>query len=324
MEKRVKERTTELEVINHKLQHTLQELRKTQAQMIQSEKMSSLGQMVAGIAHEINNPVSFVYSNIQPAQEYAQDLLGLLELYQQHYAHPPAAIEKEIAAIDLDFLRQDFPQLLNSMQIGSQRISEIVNSLRTFSRLDEAQLKAVNLHDGIDSTLMILAHRFKKTSQHTEIKVVKKYGQLPLVTCYAGALNQVFMNILSNAIDALEEAMEGKQWNGNVQKASTLVNYDSARESQLWVSSPCIQISTELNEADDLVVIEITDNGVGITEKAHSSIFDPFFTTKPVGKGTGLGLSISYQIVVERHGGKLWCRSLPEQGSQFVIEIPVK
>lgn len=324
LEQRVQERTTELALSNQKLQQTLQELGKTQTQMLQSEKMSSLGQMVAGIAHEINNPVSFVYSNIPPAQTYAQDLLGLLELYQQHYPHPPATIESEIEAIDLDFLSQDFPRLLNSMQVGSERIRDIVNSLRTFSRLDEAQLKPVDVHDGLNSTLMILTHRFKQADHSAEIQVIKKYGQLPLVTCYAGQLHQVFINILSNAIDALEEAMESQQWNlGQVQQASSWVNHDSDIEAQLWVSSPCIQISTEVTEANS-VVIKITDNGAGITEKLRSNLFDPFFTTKPVGKGTGLGLSISYQIVVDKHGGKLWCQSLPGQGSQFVIEIPLQ
>ena len=312
LEQRVQERTIELERSNHKLQQTVQELRKTQSQIIHSEKMSSLGQMVAGVAHEINNPVSFIYSNIQPAQEYAQDLLQLLKLYQQYYPQPPTEIKDEIEAIDLDFLNQDFLRLLNSMEIGAERIREIVNSLRTFSRLDQAQLKAVDIHDGIDSTLMILAHRFKNTSHNSEIKILKNYGNLPLVTCYAGQLNQVFMNLLSNAIDAIEE-----------KNSSEKLHLDNDHKTPIWFDHPCIKISTELKNTD-FIAIKITDNGSGIKAKVRSQLFDPFFTTKAVGKGTGLGLSISYQIVVERHGGKLSFQSYPGEYTQFVIEIPIQ
>ena len=312
LEQRVKDRTLDLEKSNHKLQQTLQELRKTQSQIIHSEKMSSLGQMVAGVAHEINNPVSFIYSNIQPAQEYAQDFLELLELYQQYYPQPPIEIQEEIETIDLDFLKQDFPQLLNSMEIGAERIREIVNSLRTFSRLDQAQLKKVDIHDGIDSTLMILAHRFKTTSHNSAIKILKNYGKLPLVTCYAGQLNQVFMNILSNAIDAIEE-----------KNSSEKLHLNDERKTPMWFDNPYIEISTELKNTD-FIAIKITDNGSGIKAKVRSQLFDPFFTTKAVGKGTGLGLSISYQIIVEKHSGKLSYQSYPGEYTQFVIEIPIQ
>ena len=312
LEQRVKDRTLDLEKSNHKLQQTLQELRKTQSQIIHSEKMSSLGQMVAGVAHEINNPVSFIYSNIQPAQEYAQDFLELLELYQQYYPQPPIEIQEEIETIDLDFLKQDFPQLLNSMEIGAERIREIVNSLRTFSRLDQAQLKKVDIHDGIDSTLMILAHRFKNTSHNSAIKILKNYGKLPLVTCYAGQLNQVFMNILSNAIDAIEE-----------KNSSEKLHLDNDHKTPIWFDHPYIEISTELKNTD-FIAIKITDNGSGIKAKVRSQLFDPFFTTKAVGKGTGLGLSISYQIIVEKHSGKLSYQSYPGEYTQFVIEIPIQ
>lgn len=287
------------------LEKSLFELQRTQAQLIHSEKMSSLGQMVAGIAHEINNPVSFVYGNLIPASTYFQDLLGLVELYQQYYPHPPQEIQLEIEAIELDFLKQDLAKLLESMQEGTRRIKEIVISLRNFSRLDESEFKKVNIHDGIDSTLMILRNRLKAKPERPEIAVVKEYATLPLVDCCPGQLNQVFMNILSNAIDALDEYSE-------TLSCAQFKNYSS-----------CIHIYTEMI-SENRVAIRIADNGPGISRDIQARLFEPFFTTKDIGNGTGLGLSISYQIIVEKHAGKISCQSHPGQGTEFLIEIPMK
>ena len=301
---------------NH-LQLALSELQQTQTLLIQSEKMSSLGQLVAGVAHEINNPVNFVCGNLVHANQYAQDLLNLLQLYAKHYPQPVPEIEEEAEAIDLDFLTSDFPKTLSSMQIGADRIQQIVQSLRTFSRIDEPQMKAVDIHEGIDSTLLILHSRLKSRGVNTGIAVLKEYGDLPSVECYAGLLNQVFMNLISNAIDALEEA-EARRDKG-VQ--------EMAFHSPLLVSSPavlpCIRIRTDVLD-NGKASIRISDNGPGMSEEIRTKIFEPFFTTKPTGKGTGLGLSISYQIIVERHGGVLKCNSAPEQGTEFVIEIPIR
>ena len=313
LENKVQIRTQELNHKNSELQNILQELQRTQAQIIQSEKMSSLGQMVAGVAHEINNPVNFVYGNIAPALEYAKYLLNLIELYQKHYPEPHQEIENEIEAIEFDYIRDDFPKLLNSMTAGTVRIRQIVLSLRNFSRLDEAEFKPVDIHEGIDSTLMILQNRLKPQSNHPKIKVVKEYADLPLVDCYASQLNQVFLNILVNAIDALDEY--------NLQL--TPAEYDAvASPCAIKADSSYINISTEVT-SNEWIVIRIADNGPGIPEDIKSKLFDPFFTTKEVGKGTGLGLSISYQIIVDKHGGKLDCYSTPGQGTEFVIEIPV-
>ncbi|BAT54201.1 two-component sensor histidine kinase [Nostoc sp. NIES-3756] len=283
------------------LENTLRELQHTQTQLIHSEKMSSIGNMVAGVAHEINNPVNFIHGNLIPACEYAQDLLHLLELYQIHFPHPPEEIQEFIIDIDLDFLKEDLVKLLQSMRVGTQRIREIVLSLRNFSRLDEAEFKQVNIHEGIDSTLMILQNRLKAKADHPEIVVVKEYGNLPLIDCYPGQLNQVFMNLLSNAIDALDESIVSEQ---------------------LSVTTPSICIQSNVFN-NNWVRISIADNGVGIPQAILSKLFDPFFTTKSVGKGTGLGLSISYQIIVDRHKGKLSCNSTLGQGAEFVIEIPI-
>ncbi|WP_017316367.1 ATP-binding protein [Mastigocladopsis repens] len=278
------------------------------AQLVQSEKMSSLGQLVAGVAHEINNPVSFIYGNITYAHDYTQDLLRLLQLYQRHYPQPEPEIQNEIEAIDLDFLVQDLLKLLTSMQVGADRITQIVVSLRNFSRLDESEMKAVDIHEGIDSTLMILQHRLKAKPDFPEIQIVKEYGNLPLVECFAGRLNQVFMNLLANAIDALEEPL--------------IMCHVSFVEDKKQRKNPQIRIHTELSD-DKLVIIRIRDNGPGIPESLQHRLFDPFFTTKPVGKGTGLGLSISYQIITEKHGGKLQCFSFPGEGTEFAIAIPL-
>ncbi|MBW4678438.1 MAG: PAS domain S-box protein [Desmonostoc geniculatum HA4340-LM1] len=291
-----KQAEMQLQLQAQNLENTLRELQRTQSQLIQSEKMSSLGNMVAGVAHEINNPVNFIHGNLIPASEYTQDLLHLLELYQQHFPYPPEEIQAEITAIDLDFLKEDLVKLFQSMTVGTQRIREIVLSLRNFSRLDEAEFKDVDIHEGIDSTLMILHNRLKGKPNHLEISVIKEYGKLPLIECYPGQLNQVFMNLLANAIDALEDSFVGEQGQ--------------------------IRICTELCDSQ-WVIIRISDNGIGIPQEILPKLFDPFFTTKDVGKGTGLGLSISYQIVVEKHHGSLSCNSIPGQGSEFVIKIPI-
>lgn len=287
------------------LEHTLTQLTSAQSQLVQSEKMSSLGQLVAGVAHEINNPVNFIYGNLSHANDYTQDLLHLIELYQNHYPDPVPEIQEEVDNIELDFLMEDLPKLLTSMKVGADRIQQIVASLRTFSRMDEAEMKAVNIHDGIDSTLMILQHRLKAKHNHPEIPVIKEYANLPLVECYAGQLNQVFMNVLSNALDALEER--------DLQRS-----VDEMRQNPSIIS-----ITTEMPKPDR-VIVRIADNGAGMTETVRNRLFDPFFTTKPVGKGTGMGLSISYQIVTDRHGGSLQCTSSPGNGAEFAIEIPLK
>ncbi|MBU7581705.1 MAG: HAMP domain-containing protein [Nostoc sp. TH1S01] len=286
LEQRVTERTIEL-------QNTVQELHRTQAQMVQSEKMSALGQMVAGVAHEINNPINFIHANLSYVTNYTQDLLELIELYEQHFLNLPPEIAERRAEVDLDFLGEDLTKILQSMANGTGRVREIVLSLRNFSRLDEADCKTVNLHEGIDSTLLFLQHRLNATNQRPEISIVKDYGRLPLVECYAGELNQALMNVLVNAIDALEES-----------------------------STPTITIRTQAIES--AIIIAIADNGAGMPEGVKSHIFEPFFTTKPVGKGTGLGLFISYQIITQRHHGKLYCNSVVGEGSEFGIEIPLK
>jgi len=307
-ESALRESEAQLRSYSQQLEQALHELQETQTQLIQTEKMSSLGQLVAGVAHEINNPVSFIYGNIPHATAYTKDLLQLINLYRQHYPQPDAEIENAEAEIDLDFVLEDLPKLMDSMQIGAERIRQIVLSLRNFSRLDKAAREAVDLHKGIDNTLLLLQHRLKAKGERPAIKVITEYSNLPLVDCYAGQLNQVFMNILSNAIDALEEQMED---NSSSQVAT---------KAQL---APQIRIRTEIQD-DNQVVIRIADNGSGIPAEVQSRLFDPFFTTKPVGKGTGLGLSISYQIVVEKHGGQLQCVSNPGEGTEFVIELPLQ
>jgi two-component system, NtrC family, sensor kinase len=289
LEQRVSERTA-------KLSFTVQQLQQSQLQLIQSEKMSALGNLVAGVAHEINNPVNFIFGNITYANEYTQDLLKLLQLYRNHSPNSPPEIEKQTEAIDLDFLTEDLPKVLTSMRIGAERIREIVLSLRNFSRLDHADSKPVNIHEGIDSTLLILQHRLKANAQTVEVQVIKHYGDLPLVNCYPGQLNQVFMNVLSNAIDALEEQNQ---------------------------SNSTIEITTQQLSANQ-VTVYISDNGSGMSSEVQQRIFDPFFTTKPVGKGTGMGMSISYQIIVEKHQGRIWCKSTIGEGTTFGIEIPVE
>ncbi|RUT01277.1 hypothetical protein DSM106972_068280 [Dulcicalothrix desertica PCC 7102] len=296
LKKEVNERTE----AQNRLEQTLTELQQAQTQIIQSEKMSSLGQLVAGVAHEINNPVNFISANLTHANEYAQELLRVINVYQHHYPNPLPEVEAEIETSELNYLIEDFPKLLQSMKVGAKRIQEIVLSLRVFSRLDEADIKPIDIHQGIDSTLMILGHRLKANSERLAIEVIKKYNELPLIECYAGQLNQVFMNLLSNAIDAIEEKIT----------KSVLPN-------------PEISISTELVESN-IVKICIADNGLGIPEQVKQKIFNPFFTTKPIGVGTGMGLAISYQIITERHAGSLHCVSELGQGSEFIIQIPLR
>ncbi|MCF4968824.1 PAS domain S-box protein [Nostoc sp. CMAA1605] len=291
---------TQLRQQTQKLQQTLKELQHTQTQLIHSEKMSSLGQLVAGVAHEINNPANFIYGNLNHIDDYTQELLSLLQLYQKNYPQPTPEIQDFSNSIELEFLTLDLPRLLKSVRYGSERIRDIVISLRTFSRLDEAEMKEVNIHDGIDSTLMILQSRLKGNNQRPEITVIKEYGNCPLVECYAGQLNQVFLNILNNAIDAVDESLCSKAQ-----------------------AEPQICIRTQLINSHQ-VKISIIDNGLGIPEILKQQIFDPFFTTKPVGKGTGMGLAISYQIITVKHGGSLECLSIPTGGTEFVITIPLQ
>ena len=285
------------------LEKAFRDLHDTQTQLIQTEKISSLGQLVAGVAHEINNPINFIYGNITHASQYARDLLDLLHLYQEKYPNPLPEIAEAAEDIEVNFLMEDFPKILESMKVGADRIRDLVVSLRNFSRLDESQMKRVDIHEGIESTLLILQHRLKATASRPAIEVIKEYGDFPKIECYAGQLNQVFMNLIANAIDALEE-------------------YNSKRSAKDIYSCPnTIRIST--NTDSNTVSIRISDNGMGITQEVIRNLFDPFFTTKPVGKGTGLGLSISYQIVVEKHRGKLQCFSVPGDGAEFIIEIPI-
>ena len=297
--------TFKAETQAQELEEAMQKLGSTQARMIQTEKMSSLGQLVAGVAHEINNPVNFIYGNLSHVQEYADNLLHLLELYQKFYPNPGEQIQEEAEEIDLEFLMDDLPKMISSMRVGADRIKSIVASLRNFSRMDEAEMKEVDIHEGIESTLMILQSRIKSAPDRPEVKILRDYAELPPIDCYAGQLNQVFMNLISNALDAMEE--------------SRLRLPLAQRQSQL----DTIRISTEL-VGKDQVRIRLKDSGTGIPEMVQNRIFDPFFTTKSVGKGTGMGLAISYQIITERHGGTLECISQLGQGTEFVIQIPVR
>jgi two-component system, NtrC family, sensor kinase len=282
LEQRINDRTTEL-------QETLAHLQQTQLKMVQTEKMSALGQMVAGVAHEINNPVNFIHGNLSHIQQYSQDLLELVQCYQAHYPQPTAIVQAKIEEMDLDFLIEDIAKTLQSMRVGTNRIREIVLSLRNFSRLDESDFKIADLHEGIDSTLLILTERLQDNSRRIEI--IKQYGDLTKLSCYPGPLNQVFINIFANAIDALEDS-----------------------------ENPTITITTATQ--GDRVMIKIADNGSGMSESVRDRIFDPFYTTKPVGKGTGLGLAVSYQIITEKHGGAIEVVSELGQGTEFIILLP--
>ncbi|MEH2419583.1 MAG: ATP-binding protein [Nostoc sp.] len=295
LEQKVAERTFEL-------RKTLLDLQNTQAQLVHSEKMSSLGQMVAGVAHEINNPVSFIAGNLRYANQYINDLLDLITVYQGQYPQLNPTLVAKTKSIELEYLCEDLPKLMASMRVGSERITDIVLGLRNFSRLDEAKFKSVDIHEGIDNTLMILNHQLILPNKLLDIQIVKEYGQLPKVSCYVNQLNQVFMNILNNAIYALKENMQYWQSTTNI---------------------PTIQIQTLVVD-NERILIRIKDNGPGIKSEIKEQIFNPFFTTKPVGQGTGLGLSISYQIVVEKHQGKLSCISALGEGTEFQIEIPIQ
>ncbi|WP_017660917.1 GAF domain-containing protein [Baaleninema simplex] len=297
------------------LQEAMEHLKQTEAQLIQQEKMSSLGQMVAGIAHEINNPVNFITGNIGHAETYIEDLLELVQLYRDLVPNPPEAIENEIEDIDLDFLEDDLPKLLDSMKMGAERIRQIVVSLRNFSRLDEAEVKPVNLHEGLENTLLILHNRLKGKGDLAAVRVIKYYGELPRVDCFPGLLNQVFMNVIANAIDALEEAGLRRQ---DAPAAPTITICTEAVCSTKDYRTP------DTCDRPDSVIVRIRDNGMGIKPEILEKLFDPFFTTKPVGKGTGLGLSISYQIVVDKHRGRFWCESELGKGTEFFIHIPIK
>lgn len=281
------------------LEQTLSQLQQAQVQLIEAEKMSALGTPVAGIAHEINNPVSFVHGNVSHAQSHVQELLRIIAAYQDAYPIPAPRVQSLLNETDLEFLQEDVIKVLQSMQMGTKRISDIVRSLRTFSRLDEADFKAADLHEGLESTLMILQHRLKACGDLPEIEIVKEFEQLPLVECYPGKLNQVFMNLLANAIDAVQE------------------RYRQAEGPRL---TP--QITLKTRQIGDSVAIHVIDNGTGIADCDRSRLFNPFFTTKPVGYGVGLGLSISYQIVADQHRGQLICHSRLKEGTEFIIQIP--
>lgn len=292
--------------LNKQLSQALHHLKQTQSQLVQSEKMSSLGQMIAGIAHEINNPVTFIHGNLSHIEDYTEDLLDLVECYQQEYPNPSPHLQNKITHVNLDFLSQDFPKVLVSMKVGTERLRELVLSLRKFSRLDEAERKPVDLHEGIESALFLVQHRLSTSAGQPGIQILKEYGELPPFECYPGQLNQVFLHIINNAIDALEINKEKETEN----------NY-------LSQIIPTIKIKTTLGN-NYQVIICIIDNGIGISDSVKPRIFDPFFTTKPVGQGRGLGLSIAHQIVVNQHGGELECISQPDIGTEMIIKLPFK
>jgi two-component system, NtrC family, sensor kinase len=297
------------------LETALLNVQSIQGQLMLAEKMSSLGVLVAGVAHEINNPVGFISGNLDYVETYTQSLLHLLELYDQHNPDRNPEIEAWCEQIDLDFVRDDFPRLIRSMKMGTDRIKEIVLSLRTFSRHDEAEFKAVNIHDGIDSTLVILAHRFKSEGTRPEIEVIRDYGEIPPIECYAGQLNQVLMNILGNAIDAIEEAWDQPGGPLTPTRRITIKTH---------LVQPFHGSEQPQPEQPQWLSISIADSGSGIPEPVRSHIFDPFFTTKPIGKGTGMGLSISYQLITEKHHGRLDCLSQVGRGTEFILTIPVQ
>jgi signal transduction histidine kinase len=292
------------------MEAALQELRRTQSQLVQSEKMSSLGQLVAGIAHEINNPTSFIYGNVNHAESYMKQMLDLINHYQVHYPQPAPDIADRLVAIDLEFVQEDFPKVIHSMRTGAERIQSIVSALQNFSRMDESEVKFANVHEGIDSTLMILSQRLNRTDGKLPIAVVKNYIDLPEINCYAGQLNQVFMNVLLNALDALDERDRQRP-----------IEEIQQHPSQITITTSLLKISEGYGQ--QMVQIQIKDNGVGIPKTVRDRIFDPFFTTKPVGQGTGMGLAISYQVITEKHNGRLSCQSEPGQGTEFTILLPL-
>ncbi|NJK65681.1 MAG: GHKL domain-containing protein [Microcoleus sp. SU_5_3] len=306
LESKVKERTQTLQMTNAVLEETLTALQESHIQLIQSEKMSALGQMMAGVAHEINNPVSFIGGNIAPARDYVRDLFGLIDLYQEKFPKPGSEIEEEIQALDLDYVREDLPKLFQSMKDGVARIEDISKSLRIFARADSDLPTIFNIHEGIDSTILILRHRLKANNTRPEIEIIRDYGELPKVECYVGQLNQVFMNLLANAIDSLEDS-----------------NQERSLE-EIAAHPNRITIKTELSSDRKSAVIRIKDNGIGMTDEQQQKVFKHLFTTKSVGKGTGLGLAIVHQIVVEKHTGTIEIKSRPGDGAEFAIAIPIK
>lgn len=301
---------SQLKIQALELAQTIQQLRQTQSQLIHSEKMSSLGQLVAGIAHEINNPVTFIAANIVHLKEYSHSLIELINIYQKELKQPSENLENIIEEIELDYVIEDMPQILASMTSGANRIQGIVKSLRTFSRLDESDFKKVDIHAGIESSLLILNSRLQDKPNSPPINVIKHYGELPLVYCHPGELNQVFINLLTNAIDAIDESL------------ASIQNLNNSQVPDLPAKTGEIRIHTEVKD-NSWVAIEISDNGQGIPKQILPKLFDPFFTTKPVGKGTGLGLSVSYQIIVDKHQGRMDVVSEPGQGAKFIIEIPL-
>ncbi|MGK7889721.1 MAG: PAS domain S-box protein, partial [Leptolyngbyaceae cyanobacterium] len=320
---------------NLRLEQAMTELQRTQLHLIQSEKLSSLGQLVAGVAHELNNPTSFIQGNLSYVQDYANDLLDIVQLYQKHYSEPVAEIATAVEAVDLEFVQDDLAKTLKSMEVGTERISAIVQSLRNFSRMDEAERKVVDIHQGIDNTLRLLQHRLADCCDHPEIQVVRDYGDLPLVHCYPGRLNQVFMTLLANAIDAFEVANTPKSYEeielnpNRVQiRTSVVAAPNRLEEEVIDASTGQLMVSEADGEKEDSesewVEVAIADNGPGIPADIQQKILEPFFTTKPVGKGTGMGLSIGYQTIVEGHGGRFSFSSVEKGGTEFVIQIPVK
>ncbi|QHG17456.1 response regulator [Nostoc sp. ATCC 53789] len=296
LEQQVVERTTQLS-------EALAELKTSQIQLVQREKLSALGNLVAGVAHEINNPIGFLSGNIEPALEYINDIFGLVDLYQQEYPQPSTTIQNEIKTIDLDYIREDLPKLVGSMREGVRRITDISTSLRTFSRADTERPVLCNLHDGIDSTILILKHRLKANEERPAIDVITDYGDLPQIECFPGQLNQVFMNILANAIDALEDSNNGRTF------------------KEIQANPNRIIIKTRVK--DNQIQVAIADNGIGMSEQVKEKIFDHLFTTKAVGQGTGLGLAIAHQIITEKHNGLLFVNSTPGKGTEFLITIPI-
>ncbi|MBD2496875.1 sensor histidine kinase [Nostoc sp. FACHB-280] len=287
LEEQVRDRTTALQ--------------KAQVQLVQQEKLSTLGELIAGIAHEMNNPIGFIVNNIPPLQEYIADITKLLQLYEQEYPTPTVKIKTFIHHLDLTFVLEDLEKIVSSIEVGSERIQHLSNSLRSFSRSDSDTKLPADLHTGMDSTLLILQHRLKPNGDRPAIEVIRAYGKLPHVHCYIGEMNQVFMNLLANAVDALDEAIIQGKMSDRI---------------------PQIQITTDVN-SQEMAVIKIADNGIGIPERLKQRLFEPLFTTKPVGKGTGLGLSIAHQIVVEKHNGIMDVHSQPGIGTEFTIAIPM-
>ena len=293
------------------LKTAMSELKRAQTQLVQSERMSSLGQLVSAVAYEVTNPINFIHGNLSYANEYSQKMIDLLQLYEQHYPSPSPEIQAQIEAVELEFIVEDLPKLLGSMKVGANRIREIVQSLRNFSRIDEADIKPVDIHDGLDSALLILSNRLKPKPDRPAIHLIKEYGSLPLVECYPVQINQVFMNVLTNAIDALEDAFVNHN----------LSSHGGDKEEPVKCGQ--IRIVTEICPGEKAVAVRIKDNGCGMTQTVRQKIFEPFFTTKPVGKGAGIGLTISHEIAVEQHGGKLTCISAPGEGTELIIEIPL-